>query len=100
MVQVPSARVPRVQELPERFPATLQVTFVEPDFVAVTVTVPRTAVATTVIEGVLSFVMLSVLEVPESEAEARSGTPAFPGAVVSMVTESAVEVVEVFPAAS
>lgn len=89
-----------MQELPETLPATLQVTSAEPDFVAVTVTVPRTAAATTVIDGVLSFVMLSVLEVPESEDEARSGTPAFPGAVVSMVTDNAVEVVEVFPAAS
>ncbi len=49
--------------------------------------------------GVVSLVMLSLLELPLSLAEARSGVP---GALtaVSMVTFSAAEAAEVLPAAS
>jgi hypothetical protein len=53
----------------------------------------------TVKVGVLSFVMLSVVELPESDADARSGVP---GALadVSTVTERPEEANDVFPAGS
>lgn len=63
----PSARVPRVQ-LPAE---TVQETGELPDFVAVTVPVPEIPV--TVIVGVLSLVMSSLLLEPESDDSARSG---------------------------
>ena len=49
--------------------------------------------------GVVTLVMLSVLDVPESEAAVKSGVPGAADAVVSMVTDRALEV-PTFPAAS
>jgi hypothetical protein len=67
--QTPSARVPRVHALLE----IVQVTLVEPAFVAVTTAVPENEPETAIV-GVLSEVMLSVSDVPAlSEAVARSG---------------------------
>src|SRR5437870_1678345 len=50
--------------------------------------------------GVVTLVMLSVLELPLSLAAARSGAEGAAGAVVSMVTLSAAEAAEMLPAAS
>lgn len=50
--------------------------------------------------GVLSKVILSVLEAPVSEATAKSGDPGAAGAVVSIVTDNAVLAVLTFPATS
>src|SRR2546423_1846977 len=41
--------------------------------------------------GVLSVVLLSVLDAPVSEAAVRSGTPGTGGGVVSIVTDSAAD---------
>ena len=60
MLQVPSASVPSVQEDPLVLPANVHVTFDEPVFTAVTVTVPPASAAITLIVGVLSDVVLSV----------------------------------------
>ena len=46
------------------------------------------------------MVMLSVLDVPLSDAAARSGAVGAAGAVLSMVMFSAVEMPEMFPAVS
>jgi hypothetical protein len=64
--QTPSSRVPRVHALLEIVHKTL----VEP-FVAVTTAVPEEVVI--LIVGVLSEVMLSEDELPESDDESRSG---------------------------
>jgi hypothetical protein len=77
--------VPSVQT-----PATsVHVTFDEPAFVAFTVPVAPTssAVTDTLIVGVLSVVMLSILEAPVSLEESRSGTPIATGEVVSMMSD-------------
>ena len=50
--------------------------------------------------GVVSFVRLSLLDVPVSESDARSGTDGAAGAVVSVVIVSAAEALDSFPAAS
>ncbi len=50
--------------------------------------------------GVLSLVMSSVLEEPESEPEARSGAEGAEGAAVSMVTLRPEESAEMLPARS
>jgi hypothetical protein len=50
--------------------------------------------------GVVLFVMLSVLDVPESLAAVRSGVPGAAGAVVSIVIDKPEEATEVFPATS
>jgi hypothetical protein len=77
--QTPSARVPRVHALLEM----VQLTLVDPVFVAVTTAVPEKKPETLIV-GVLSEVMLSVSEVPElSDAVARSGVEGVLGAVVS-----------------
>jgi hypothetical protein len=54
------------------FNEIVQETLVEPALVAVTTAVPE-KVPETLIVGVLSEVMLSVAELPESEAASRSG---------------------------
>lgn len=66
--QTPSVRVPRVHAFDE----IVQVTLAEPALVAVTTAVPAN-VPETVIVGVLSEVTLSVVELPKSDAVARSG---------------------------
>ena len=50
--------------------------------------------------GVVSLVKLSVLELPVSEAVARSGVPGAAGDAESMVTASADDAAEVLPAVS
>jgi hypothetical protein len=57
----------------------VHVTFAEPAFVAVTVTVLPFETLPTEIVGVLSDVMLSVVDEPESEASARSGVDGVEG---------------------
>lgn len=91
MLHVPSARVPSVHVSPEVLPVMVQVTLVDPDLVAVTVTVPLASAAVTVMSGVLSFVMLSVEDDPESEAATRSGALGTPGADESPATLITVE---------
>jgi len=70
--QTPSTKVPRSQPVCA-VAVNVQVTFVCPDFVAVTVTVLPFVALPTEIVGVLSDVMSSVEEDPESDAVARSG---------------------------
>lgn len=72
IVHVPSASVPRLH--PVAGITYVHVTFAEPALVAVTVIVsPVVYVPGTSINGVLSLVKLSVVDVPRSDAEARSG---------------------------
>ena len=66
--QTPSSRVPRVHALLE----IVQITLVEPAFEAVTTAVPEKEPETLIV-GVLSDVMLSEDELPESDDESRSG---------------------------
>jgi len=68
----PSASVPRSQ-LDCAVAVNVHVTDVEPAFVAVTVTVLPSVALPTEIVGVLSDVMLSEFDEPESEASAKSG---------------------------
>jgi hypothetical protein len=75
----PSASVPRSQ-LVCAVAVKVHVTFAEPAFVAVTVTVlPLVALPTEKV-GVLSEVMLSEFEEPESEPAAKSGVAGADGA--------------------
>lgn len=78
---VPSASVPRSQ-LDCAVAVKVQVTFAEPDFVAVTVTVLPLVALPTEIVGVLSEVMLSEFDEPESEAVAKSGVAGAGGAAI------------------
>jgi hypothetical protein len=75
---VPSARAANVQA----FDVMVHVTLVEPAFAAVTTAVPENDPATLIV-GVLSEVVLSVEELPESEVVSRSGVAGVLGAVVS-----------------
>lgn len=80
---MPLAKAPSVHEPDE----SVQVTFVEPAFVALTVPVAPAsdAVTTTVCVGVELLVMSSMLETPESLAASRFGTPSVAvGATVSI----------------
>ena len=90
-LHVPSASVPKVQ-LPE---TSVQVTSVDPAFVALRTAVPESVPETEKV-GVLSLVELSVEEVPKSEDVERSGADG----VATVVLMSTVETVEVFPVAS
>jgi hypothetical protein len=85
--QTPSARVPRVQALLE----IVQVTLVDPAFVAVTTAVPEKEPETLIV-GVLSEVMLSEDELPESDAESRSGVDGV--ATVDLLITNPVRAVE------
>ena len=78
ILQVPSAKVANVQAFDE----IVQVTLVDPAFAAVTTAVPEN-VPETLIVGVLSEVMLSDEELPESEAVSSAGVDGVLGAVVS-----------------
>ena len=80
MLQVPSDKVPRVQA-PDK---TVHVTLVDPDFAAVTIAVPVN-VPEAFIVGVLSRVMSSLLDLPKSESDARSGVAGIEGATLSLV---------------
>ena len=70
--QTPSTKVPRSHPVCA-VAVNVQVTFAEPAFVAVTVTVLPSVALPTEIVGVLSDVILSVEDEPESDAVARSG---------------------------
>ena len=50
--------------------------------------------------GVVSFVMLSVLDEPESVAAVRSGVPGAASAALSIVIEKFADAAEAFPAVS
>ena len=76
--QSPSASVPRSQ-LDCAVALNVHVTEAEPAFVAVTVTVLPFVALPTEIVGVLSEVMLSEFEEPESEPESTSGVPGAAG---------------------
>ena len=76
--QTPSARVPRSQ-LDCAVALNVHVTEAEPAFVAVTVTVLPFVALPTEMVGVLSEVMLSEFEEPESEPESTSGVPGAAG---------------------
>lgn len=79
--QSPSARVPRSQ-LDCAVAVNVHVTVVAPALVAVTVTVlPLVALPTETV-GVLSEVMLSEFDEPESEPAARSGVAGADGAAM------------------
>ena len=81
IVHVPSASVPKSQ--PDCAVAVkVQVTFAEPAFVAVTVTVLPFVALPTEIVGVLSDVMLSVADVPLSELTFTSGVAGVDGAAM------------------
>ena len=80
MLQTPSDKVPRVQAPDE----TVHVTLVDPDFAAVTIAVPVN-VPEAFIVGVLTRVMSSLLDLPESESDARSGVAGIEGAILSLV---------------
>ena len=95
MFHVPSLNVGNVQLV--ALPTT---------YVQVTVSVPLVALSVMVSPelppvalnvGVLSFVLLSVLLVPESELLARSGAPGAAGALVSIDTDNAAEAVDAPP---
>jgi hypothetical protein len=70
--QTPSAKVPRSHPVCD-VAVNVHVTFDCPDLVAVTVTVLPSVALPTEIVGVLSDVMLSEFDEPESEASAKSG---------------------------
>ena len=76
--QTPSASVPKLQ-LVCAVAVKVQVTFTEPDFVAVIVTVLPFVAPLTERVGVLSDVMLSELEEPVSEPASTSGVPGAAG---------------------
>jgi hypothetical protein len=78
MLQIPSARVARLQA----FEAIVHETLVEPAFVAVTTAVPEKDPEALIV-GVVSEVKLSVDELPVSEAKSRSGVNPVLGSVVS-----------------
>jgi hypothetical protein len=79
--QTPSASVPRAQ-LDSAVAVNVHVTEVEPAFVAVTVTVLRFVALPTAIVGVLSDVMLSEFEEPESDPESKSGAVGVDGVAI------------------
>ena len=82
MLQVPFDKVPRVQAPDE----TVHVTLVDPDFAAVTIAVPVPVnVPEAFIVGVGSLVMSSLLDLPKSESDARSGVAGIEGATLSLV---------------
>ena len=81
MLQTPSDKVPRVQEIDK----TLHVTLVDPVFAAVIVAVPVNAPEVLIV-GVLSLVMSSLFERPRSEADARSGVAGVEIAILLITT--------------
>jgi hypothetical protein len=87
ILQVPSDKVAKSHVLVE----IVQETLVDPTFVAVTTAVPAN-VPETVIVGVLSEVMLSVVELPKSDAVARSGVEGV--ATVDLLITNPVRAVE------
>ena len=92
-LQTPSEGHGRVQA-PEEI---VQVTGDEPDFVAVTFAVPVNVPGTFMV-GVVSCVMLSVLEIPKSELASRSGVAGVEIEILLITTlDSAVPASELTP---
>jgi hypothetical protein len=79
---VPSASVPKSQLVVPAAAVKVHVTFAEPAFVAVTVTVLPFVAPLTERVGVLSDVMLSEFEAPVSEPASTSGVPGAAGKYV------------------
>lgn len=79
--QTPSTKVPRSQPVCA-VAVNVHVTFVCPDLVAVTVTVLPLVALPTEIVGVLSDVMSSVEDEPESDEVARSGVAGAEGVAI------------------
>jgi hypothetical protein len=96
MEYVPLPSVGKVQDPVVPVAVKVHVTAVPEDGVAVKVITAPVVKAEREISGVSSFVLLSVLEVPRSEADTKSGVPV---AANVTVTEF-VEEVDKFPAAS
>ncbi len=91
-LQTPSAKSDAKVQAPDEI---VHDTFVEPAFAAVTVAVPETE---TFIVGLLILVTLSLLELPESDAVARSGVAGVEIAILLITTfASAVLVSELTP---
>jgi len=91
--QTPSVSVPNEQEPDE----TVQVTSDDPALVALMILVPVN-VPETLIVGVVNLVMLSVFEIPESDADAISGAAGVERVVLFITTfASAVLVSELTP---
>jgi hypothetical protein len=82
---VPSAIVGKVQELVVVVATNVQVTAVPDAGVAVNVIVAPTVNPLIFIVGVLSFVILSVPEVPVSDAESRVGVAGATKAPIAIV---------------
>ena len=98
-VHAPSLSVGRSHEVAD--PITYVHVSVDDPFVAETVTVSPEVPPAPEIAGVLSFVLLSVDDVPESLAVSRSGADeGVDGAVVSTVMAKLVPAADVLPAAS
>jgi hypothetical protein len=79
---VPSASVPKSQLVVPAAAVKVHVTFAEPAFVAVTVTVLPFVVLPTEIVGVLSEVMLSLFDEPLSEPTVKSGVAGADGGAI------------------
>ena len=92
MVHVPSLSVGKVQLV--ALPTTYVQATVSVPLVALRVIVSPVLPPVALNVGVLSFVLLSELSVPESELAARSGTPGAVGALVSIDTDNATEAVD------
>ena len=92
MFHVPSLNVGNVQLV--ALPTTYVQVTVSVPLVALKVMVSPVLPPVALNVGVLSFVLLSVLLVPESELLARSGTPGAVGALVSIDTDSAADAVD------
>ena len=93
-LQTPSAKSDANVQAPDEI---VHDTFVEPAFAAVTVTVPEKDPETFIV-GVLILVTLSLLELPESDAVARSGVAGVEIAILLITTfASAVLVSELTP---
>lgn len=89
IVHTPSASVPSVHVVEE-----VQVTLVDPAFAAVTTAVPAN-VPETLIVGVLSEVILSLEELPKSEAVSNVGVAGVATVVLFITTPVNVEALEV-----
>ena len=97
---VPSAKVPRSQLVAWPTTNVHETDAPPPDGVAIMVIVSPGAPPLALTVGVLSFVLLSVLEAPVSDACARSTPVGAEGAVVSTVIDNAVDAVDLLPAGS
>jgi hypothetical protein len=93
---VPFTSVGNVQDPVPPVAVNVQVTAVPEDGVAVKVITAPVVKPVKEISGVSSFVLLSVLEDPRSEADTKSGVPVAANVIVTEFVEAA----DRFPAAS